>query len=1263
MPPVMAMRPVEASAQELLELAFSDDLTGLRNRRYFYHYLSEKIEAAGPQPQPLALCLIDLDSLKPVNDTLGHVAGDRLLARVAHLIRDTVGDEGLAVRYAGDEFAIVLPGRTVDEAVALGERVRERVASDPFSALDLPPTIRPTLSAGVAVFPHDATGCEELVDVADQALYASKRAGKNRVTRAGSAASAAPTGRSPTAATTGPGAGAAPPRAVDRTVTPGRAPRPTADPGRGSPLPVARPLIGRDAAVFEAMTALDRLTRREPGLALLFCGPSGRGKSRMCREVARLATSRGLAVTAGGGHEADRGEPFRAFARLIDKVLGDDPVMRRRVEAEVAPFRRAVLTEILSEISADRSDAIDGAASDDESETLAAVRGMTDVLAVIGRVRPTVLILDDLEHADRGSLSVIVRWVETRGRGVLLVGSANAALGGQEWSEAAKRIGARRAEARIVELSALDRPRTSALIASSFRGSTPPDAVVDRVFTLTRGEPVHIEAAARSLSTSGGVVLRPSGDAEFGPGAAAGLPASREQLVEADLAATDGPVRELLEQASVIGKRFDLELLRRVVLRSEGEALDLLEEARRLHLLRDALWSAGADFEFASPQHREHTYRRTDPYRRRRTHLIVAQALAARLGSDATGRGAALIAWHSRQGGDLEAAADLEAIVAARRDRLTDLRDLAAPPEPRPETDADGSREGGSVDAAVAVELVAGLAAAVRAHKLYPPGSRSCRDALATLARRVGEAHAEASAITLTADGPRLACNGQPLRDPAPPPVATRWLIETLTGGEASSLTIAARVSRDSLASLVAVLAETRRGPEGRGQADLEGRLGELVRVSATAAGAAERPRATPPPAPVGPAPGPRAAPADDALSPPPASSRPPAVDLFGLPPEQLVDRLGRLVTDERLDVARSELERLGAALAESARRGAAAERLGAIIDRAPPALRDTARSILRERLGDALGIESDEARFDALLDLADRAVPALLARGDVAGATRIIWAAGRRAREGLVERGRPRLERWLGGASGEPIWTALAEGTAAEREAAQTLLEGAGDAALPGLVALARRPLSPAGETAVRSLARVLGIGAAAALAAEITPTLDEASAARLLDRALAAGEGADAVLRRAASATLPGLRATALTRAAELDPKLLVELAGAILTDAPTELRVVALDALGSCRTDAARDLILATLATDDGDDDVARACCVALGRAPDARAVDPLIAIARGEASGGVREASAWALGQQADPRARSALEALAAGDDALAATARLLLADGG
>jgi diguanylate cyclase (GGDEF)-like protein len=156
--------------------AMTDALTGLYNHRYFQERLDREIKMADRNNESLSLILLDLDHLKRINDTHGHRAGDAALCHVARVLQSTVRDIDICARYGGEEFVIILPQCEREAAFQVAERVREAIALKPATRVGAV-----TASIGLATYPTPARAKEELIEMADRAMYLAKDAGRNRV--------------------------------------------------------------------------------------------------------------------------------------------------------------------------------------------------------------------------------------------------------------------------------------------------------------------------------------------------------------------------------------------------------------------------------------------------------------------------------------------------------------------------------------------------------------------------------------------------------------------------------------------------------------------------------------------------------------------------------------------------------------------------------------------------------------------------------------------------------------------------------------------------------------------------------------------------------------------------------------------------------------------------------------------------------------------------------------------------------------------------
>ena len=172
-----AYKDLESTSAQLKEFSFKDEVTGLYNRRFFSIRLEEEVSRYRRFNHPVSVVLLDLDGFKAVNDELGHAAGDETLRAMADILLKQSRGINVICRYGGDEFAVLLVETSKSGARLYADRIRYVLSTWTFAH-----GRRITASFGIASLPEDvAPAADELIRAADEALYAAKRAGKNRV--------------------------------------------------------------------------------------------------------------------------------------------------------------------------------------------------------------------------------------------------------------------------------------------------------------------------------------------------------------------------------------------------------------------------------------------------------------------------------------------------------------------------------------------------------------------------------------------------------------------------------------------------------------------------------------------------------------------------------------------------------------------------------------------------------------------------------------------------------------------------------------------------------------------------------------------------------------------------------------------------------------------------------------------------------------------------------------------------------------------------
>ena len=168
----------------LRQLAITDGLTEIYNRRYFEERLSEELRRAERFVHPLSVVLVDIDHFKRINDTHGHQVGDLVLVSFARFLQSNIREVDILARYGGEEMVIIMPETRPEDAMSITKRIADKLKETVFKTED-GVEITLTFSAGVAIFPQHGTDAKEIVAKVDEAQYRAKRAGRDRIYWAG----------------------------------------------------------------------------------------------------------------------------------------------------------------------------------------------------------------------------------------------------------------------------------------------------------------------------------------------------------------------------------------------------------------------------------------------------------------------------------------------------------------------------------------------------------------------------------------------------------------------------------------------------------------------------------------------------------------------------------------------------------------------------------------------------------------------------------------------------------------------------------------------------------------------------------------------------------------------------------------------------------------------------------------------------------------------------------------------------------------------
>ncbi|MEK7450105.1 MAG: diguanylate cyclase [Planctomycetota bacterium] len=351
------------SKDDLAQLVFKDELTDLHNRRFMYRYLDQNIPGSGRTQSPFSLLMIDVDSFKDINDSFGHLEGDHMLKELSLVLAKNLRPTDIPVRYAGDEFSILLPETDKTNASRVAESIRQAVASTKFFRREKGQPISITISIGVATFPDDARNRETLIDEADKALYNSKNKGKNCVSEAGK---------------------------LDEGVI--------AEYNLLSTLPCPA-FIGREEVLNDLMKSLEAVKNGENAFVFLE-GEVGVGKTSILKELEHRNENDFLAFFTVLV-ETDRLQPYKPIIALLKKTISSEKNIFDTAALKIKPEYRPELKTIFPELSSD----IAGESGKENRKLL--FEGMVSLLTAVSEIKPIIILLDEIQNIDEGSMEII----------------------------------------------------------------------------------------------------------------------------------------------------------------------------------------------------------------------------------------------------------------------------------------------------------------------------------------------------------------------------------------------------------------------------------------------------------------------------------------------------------------------------------------------------------------------------------------------------------------------------------------------------------------------------------------------------------------------------------------------------------------------------------------------------------------------------------------------------------------------------------------
>jgi diguanylate cyclase (GGDEF)-like protein len=705
-------------------LVFEDELTGIYNRRFLYNYFQHRV-AWNNLHHPVSLLMMDLDHFKDINDTYGHQVGDQALVWLADVLKTVAGNQNLAIRYAGDEFMILIPQGDKDEGLRIGNQVLNVVRTQPLR-IDTPKvTLRISVSIGVATAPDDAGHGRGLINEADTALYYAKKTGRNRM------ANAAEIARH---------------EVFDKTVL--------------QQLQAER-VVGRRMQLAQIADALKQFSKGRSQFIMIDGGP-GMGKSAFLRTMRRnLAQGTTLVHVMIHGNPQEMRRPYYLATDMVVELLKQGPDKVSDFLGTLSPRETKYLGHLLPQLV----DAPHAVPDEPESELREAIfNTLVHVIPKAVSSRPLVLLIDDLHFSDEATLLLLRQLVSRKELPVFICGSRGidekpAVAQGpppleQFYARYGKELGIRR-----IPLTPLSAGDIVDSLNRIFPGVTVPLAVAGNLARMTRGNPLFLVEILRKLVEDGKLV-REDDQLKILPLEDGYVPTSLEEVIGRKIASLDDETRQLIYRASVIGQEIPLSVLSGSSREMETKVLDFVDQAAEQGLINTEFHADDETIRFLGRRILEIAYQTIQEDQKRNLHGQIADYTET-LYKQRLLPSAASVAYHYLHSANQEKAATYEQMQTESDARVFDgTQAIYYTGERRKEVTPPGTPLTGGALAQVPT-FIRSFLTAVRSYTLYPKGSKTVVTALRQLKESTEEILLRNPELSLFQINHALVINGQ----------------------------------------------------------------------------------------------------------------------------------------------------------------------------------------------------------------------------------------------------------------------------------------------------------------------------------------------------------------------------------------------------------------------------------------------------------------------------------------------------------------------
>jgi diguanylate cyclase (GGDEF)-like protein len=669
-------------------LIFEDELTEIYNRRFLLNFFESKVSWNDLDSSPLSLIMVDVDNFKQVNDAYGHQIGDQALVWVADLLRKVGDDQGLAIRYAGDEFMLLLPHCSKKCGIQIADRLHRQVHQEPFRIQGKKDSPAITLSIGIASASEDALSGKGLIQKADIALYYAKKIGRDCVVNAS--------------------------EVVQEDVFAKTAINQLA----------GVKMVGRGQQFSLVSEALARFTKKQSQF-LIAEGATGSGKTEFLDTIRRNLTRINITRAKANGDPHEMFRPYYLISKMLIDILNQQKDQGTAIIQSLRPQQIGFLAQILPQLDT-------GARLPENIKDTALRKGIFDALfrlinTMVGK-QSIIFLIDDLHFADEASLLVLRHLMLQKEFPIFICGCAGIQQKPKENDPRAGLINfyaqyQQQLDIQKISLSSLNEFEITEHILGLFPKARLPKDVIKEITEVSLGNPLFLSEILRKMVLEQQITLLGQ-QWVVKPIEAGYLPRSLEEIVAQKVAALDEESRQILDQVSTLGEHVSLSMLTGSCEKNEARVLEFIDKAVEQGLLSTDFDLNDDTVRFGGKQILEYTYSSISQDRKKELHERVGNYQEG-LYQQKILPSAAPLAYHFDRSTDQEKAGHYEKLQISANDRSFNPAEAVSYQVDKPGEGLSAYTPLDPDDLPNIPDVMRDLMVAARNIGLYPAGSNS----------------------------------------------------------------------------------------------------------------------------------------------------------------------------------------------------------------------------------------------------------------------------------------------------------------------------------------------------------------------------------------------------------------------------------------------------------------------------------------------------------------------------------------------------------